>query len=77
MIDSFTGDVISGRISRLELADTVVQVLGSSHSSGKTFECRRRDEPKDQIIANTLIYDLTQPLKRLIADNDRVVRGDH
>lgn len=40
------GDAISGRVSRREVAETVVAALSSPYAAGKTFELRR-DEVGD------------------------------
>lgn len=80
-VDLFQGDYVSGRITRFELAKTIVKVLNSPYGVGKTFEVRRREAPPKEIaspapsggdpVVPEIAKDLNTQLRRLVSDADR------
>ena len=72
------GDMISGRVTRPELAHLLHEVITSAHAVGKTFEVRR-DESDSGLIGSAnwgnQQTDLPRLLRRLVHDEDRSLAG--
>ena len=62
------GDLITGRLTRKDVAGVVATALGSAHARNKTFEVRRAD-------AATSRCDLPSMLKRMADDWSRASNG--
>jgi hypothetical protein len=78
------GDIISGRITRYELAKVILDVMDSPYSVGKTLEVRRREAAPDALaagppgspastdpVAPEICKSTNTMLSRLVKDVDR------
>lgn len=72
-MDLQQGDAIAGRITRPELAKSLVKIVESPYSVGKTFEIRRDETDSGVYLSSDISPDRRLPLQlqRLVRDADR------